>query len=179
MSPPLDESFFIWLCNQVDDVTSDDPRRTHYKLLKQLYTKEFIWFVANDNNRLEDGKDLRRTFIHETIGDQGMVTVDGEWMRLGCSVLELMVGLSRKLSFEAEGEPYYWFWRLMENIGLHKYSDDRRIPRRRVEDILDRLMFRQYDANGNGGFFPLRGPCDDQRGVELWYQMSAYISELN
>lgn len=178
MSPPLDELFFIWLCGQVDNV-SRNPKQTHHKLLKQLYTKEFVWLIPNDDNRLEDGKDLRREFIHETIHDESSLRVDGEWLHFGCSVLELMVGLSRKLAFEAEGEPYYWFWRLMKNLGLQRYTDDRRIPRRHIDDILDRLIFRQYDPNGNGGFFPLAGPCDDQRNVELWYQMSAYVSEMN
>jgi hypothetical protein len=29
-----------------------------------------------------------------------------------------------------------------------------------------------------GGFFPLTHPNDDQRKVEIWYQMNAYLDEL-
>jgi hypothetical protein len=171
VSPPLDELYFIWLCDQVED----ESPQTHTKLLKLLFTKEFVWIVPNDDNRLEDGKNLRLDFIH----DQDLGEVDPHWMNLGCSVLELMVGLSRQLSFMAEGEPRYWFWRLLGNLGLKNCSDDRRIPRTRIADILDRVVFRQYDPDGDGGLFPLHNPQENQREVELWYQLCAYVLELD
>ena len=42
---------------------------------------------------------------------------------------------------------------------------------------LDGFINRQYEANGEGGLFPLKGVCEDQREVEIWYQMNAYLYE--
>lgn len=171
---PLDELYFTWLYRQVANPDITDPAFTFWKLLKELFTKEFVWLIPNDDNRLEDGKELRIEFIHE----EGLTEVDRDWIELGCSVLELMVGLARRLSFEAEGQPHYWFWCMMENIGINRYSDDwKRFPRTHIHKVLDRVIFRTYKANGQGGFFPLKHSEQDQRQVELWYQLSAYVLE--
>jgi hypothetical protein len=172
---PLDELFLIWLYSQVADPDDQDSSRTYWKLLRQLYTTEFFWLIPNDDNRIEDAKQLRREFLDA----QGIDSVDRNWMELGCSVLELMVGLSRRLSFEADGEPHYWFWQLIINLDLERYPDSRRFTSDRIDDILDRVIWRTYDRNGHGGFFPLKRRCKDQRNVELWYQLSAYVLELN
>jgi hypothetical protein len=164
-----------WLYSQVADVNAQDPSITFWKLLKQLYTTEFVWLVDHDDNRLEDGRDLRLEFVRET----GEHDIDRSWVELGCSFLELMVGLSRKFAFEADsGEPHYWFWHLMENIGLHEYSDAWKIfPHAEVEEIVERVIHRLYEPDGSGGFFPLRNPPNDQRRVELWYQLGYYVIE--
>jgi hypothetical protein len=175
MTPPqpLDELYLIWLYSQVADPDLTDPSLTFWKILRELYKKEFVWTIPNDDNRLEDGKALRQEFIY----DEGLSRVDRDWVELGCSVLEVMVGLSRRLSFEADGEPYYWFWNLMENLNLHQYSDDRRLLKHHVEKALTQVIFRTYEKNGRGGFFPLKYPKKDQRKVELWDQISAYVLE--
>jgi hypothetical protein len=173
ITKPLDELYLTWLYRQVANPENLDPAFTFWKLLKHLYTTEFVWLIPNDDNRLEDGKELRVEFIQ----DEGLDDLNPD-VFLGCSVLELMVGLSRRLSFEAEGEPHYWFWLMMENLGLHRYSDDwKRFPRIHIDKILDRVIFRTYKPNGDGGFFPLKHPEQDQRKVELWYQLSAYVLE--
>jgi hypothetical protein len=171
---PLDELYLTWLYRQVANPDISDPSLTYWKLLKELYTKEFVWLVPNDDNRIEDGKYLRVEFIQ----DERLDEVDREWMGLGCSMFELMVGLARRLSFEAESEPHYWFWHLMENLNLHRYSDDwKRFPKIHINKILDRVIFRTYGEDGKGGFFPLKHPDRDQTKVELWYQLSAYVLE--
>lgn len=170
---PLDELYFIWLYRQVANPDIAEPSLTYWKLLKELFTKEFVWLIPNDDNRIEDGKALRIEFIQ----DEGLTEVDRDWIELGCSMFELMVGLSRRLAFEAEGEPHFWFWAMMENLGIHKYSDDRRFARIHINKILDRVIFRTYKENGFGGLFPLKHPEQDQRNVELWYQLSAYVLE--
>lgn len=178
--PPLDELYFRWLYGLVAPVEETEKSLTYWKLLKQLFTIEFLWLIPRDENRLEDGQALRKEFLAEQGID--VLDVDPDWMDMGCSVLELMVGLSRHLAFEDMGEtpgsPHYWFWRLVENVGLRSYNDGvRRYPRQHIEDTIYAVIFRQYTRHGLGGFFPLEGPCEDQRGVELWYQLSAYVLE--
>ena len=173
MSQPLDELYFTWLYSQVDSVRTRNPSRTYWKLLKQLYTKEFVWIIPNDDNRAEDGRDLRYEFIE----DQGLNYVDPDWLHLGCSMLEMLVALSRRLFFEAEEKPRWWFWHLIENLGLSGYTDAVDIPTNKVNDVLDRVIWRTYSRSGNGGLFPLKKPSRDQRDVEIWYQLSAYLLE--
>lgn len=175
MSAPLDELYFKWLYEQVADPEFQDDSMTYWKVLKVLFTTEFRVHpeVPNDENRVGDVKGLRLKFLR----DHRISEVDDNWMDLGSSVLELMVGLSLRLPYEAEGEPHYWFWfHLMRNLGIN-YSDQGRFPKRRVADILERLVERNYEPSGLGGFFPLQNPRKDQREVELWSQMSAYILE--
>jgi hypothetical protein len=43
---------------------------------------------------------------------------------------------------------------------------------------MERCVWRTYEPNGVGGFFPLENPNEDQREVELWYQMSAYVDDI-
>lgn len=175
MNELLDESYLRWLYSQVASVRLKNPSRTYWRILRQLYTKEFIWIIPNDDNRVEDGRDLRYEFIEE----QGLEDVDQEWMNLGCSFLEMMIGLSRRLSFEDDGEPRTWFWKLMENLDLERYNDNVVIPDDKVDEILDTVIQRTYKRDGRGGLFPLRSARFDQRDVEIWYQLSAYLLENN
>lgn len=173
MNKPLDELYFQWLYNQVGETYLTDPSKTYWGMLKQFYTTEFVWFVPNDDNRIEDGKDLRREFVDEL----ELKNVNKEWLSLGCSMFELLIGLSRRLSFEAEGEPRDWFWELIKNLGLHRFNDRRKYPSKAVEVALERVIWRTYDYNGLGGLFPLKNAHEDQRDVELWYQLCAYVLE--
>jgi hypothetical protein len=173
MSEPLAELYFHWLYKQVAYPEFEDQALTYWNVLRVLHNKEFIEVVPNDDNRIHDGRALRLKFLD----DQGIPEVDPNWMELGCSFLELMVGLSERLAFEADGEPHYWFWVLMGNLELAGYNDKRRLPRSQIDKMLDRVIYRNYDYNGYGGLFPLRHPQYDQRERELWFQMSDYILE--
>lgn len=173
MSKSLDELYFTWLYHHVAE-DSRNPSETYWKLLRQLYCKEFVWIIPNDDNRAEDGKDLRLEFV-ESEG----IDVDHEWMNMTCSMLELLIGLSRRLSFEAEGEPRGWFWHMIENLGFEIYNDNSLYPEGEIDRRLDELIWRLYKRNGSGGLFPLKRPPEDQRNVEIWYQLSAYLLEID
>jgi len=169
---PLDELYFVWLYSQVGSVEEEDRSRTYWALAKKLYCREFVWIVPNDDNRAEDGRDLRKEFL-----DIRNIRADRDWLRLGCSILELLIALSQRLSFEGDGESRDWFWFLIKNLGLKKFSDDKDLDEIAVDNILDRFVWRNYEPNGEGGLFPLKRPMGDQRRVEIWYQMSSYLLE--
>lgn len=175
MTAYLDEKYFIWLYKQIGDSETRNPARSHWKLALQLYTKEFIWLVPNDDNRKADGIDLRYDFL----SDQKIEDPDLEWMSLGCSMLELMVALAHRLSFETGEEPRAWFWEMCENIRIGmRWSCDRDYTEQKKEEInesLDKVIWRTYEPTGQGGFFPLTEAREDQRHIELWYQISAYL----
>lgn len=174
MSPqPLDEVYFDWLFDQVGSVPN--TRHTYRRMLERLFFKEFVWFIPNDDNRAEDGRDLRREFVRE----RGIRGVDPDWMALGCSMLELFIGIARRLEFEAEelGDAREWFWVLINNLGLDLYPDNPYFSAEPINEILDDMIWRTYRRNGRGGLFPLRRAQEDQRDVEIWYQLSAYLLE--
>lgn len=176
MDEPLDEKYFKWLYRQVASDRLKDPTRTYWELLRMLYSKEFVWLIANDDNRVEDGRDLRREFVvARKIEDP-----DPEWMNLGCSFLEMLIGLSRRCSFEADGPAKDWFWLLIGNINLAAFCDAYFRTRKQhnyVDEAMDAVIWRTYRPDGRGGLFPLRQPAQDQRDVELWYQLSCYLLE--
>lgn len=174
---PLDEIYLRWLYDQVALVDEADGSLTYWKLFKQLYTTKFVWFVRRDRDRSEEGKELRGLFLRTQGIDER--DVDPAWMDIECSVLELVIRLAEHLEdFETGGSMAYWFWHLLENIGLRGCHDAvRPYPAEEIEDILVTIIFRQYSMHGDGGFFPRRGPCKDQRSIDLWYQLNGYVLE--
>lgn len=139
-----------------------------------MHETEFVWFIPNDDNRAEDGRALREEFLDE----RRMSAVEhADWFELGCSFLEMLVGLSHRMAFEAQNDPHIWFWHFVETLGLTKYTDASAYDAEKVREILETVIWRTYEPDGVGGLFPLRQTHDDQREVELWYQLSAWLSE--
>lgn len=159
--------YFDYLVSQIH-VDARYRGRSYVDLFTCLHNKEFTCFVANDDNRVADAFELRREFWGE----------GRPLPRTGVSVLEVIVALSRRLEFNGGGNQERWAWVLIKNLGLHRYDDPITEPYRDLIDAaLDALINRTYRPNGKGGFFPLKYAEEDQRQVEIWYQMSAYINE--
>ena len=179
MNTELDELYLRWLYSQIRPISVKNPARTNWSFAKQLFEKEFIWLIPNDDNRLADGRDLRDEFFMDYSVDVN--TVPEDWLDLGCSMLEMLVALSRRLAFMSGGEPRDSFWIFVENLEIGAcYDTDYRKDRdlvHKIDAILDRVIWRTYDYDGAGGLFPLMHPPRDQTKTELWYQMSAYVLE--
>jgi hypothetical protein len=173
MTATLDDLYLEWLYTQVASVNPIPPR-SYWSLLRQLYTKEFVWFVPNDDNRVEDGRSLRHEFL-----DSNKAIIDQHWLQLPCSFLEMLIALARRLSFEMDGPVRNWFWHLLGNLHLEECTDAKYNPRMQsaIDEILDAVVWRTYNWDGQGGLFPLKYPGRDQRQVEIWYQMAAYFLE--
>lgn len=164
----LDDLYLEWLYDQV--LVRTQRGATYWKLLRQMHKTEFKWFIPNDGNRAEDGKLLRAEWADQTHTD-----VPQQWMDLGCSFLEMLVALARRMEFEADKTPHHWFWHLLENLGFNCFHDGSGYSRRFVTRRMDEVINRRYDRTGNGGLFPLCRSRKDQRRVEIWYQMSEYL----
>lgn len=144
-----------------------------------MHEKEFVWMpeAGNDDNRIEDGLDLRIEFLYEN--DQP-VRKDSKKIFGPCSVLEVLVGISRRLAWSAGDGAEGWAFELLRNLGLHKFPDPlSRRKAKKVDEILEVLIWRNYRADGCGGFFPLAWPSGDQTRIEIWYQMNEYIGEIH
>lgn len=173
----LDDAYFEWLYSLIGAVNNRNPDRSYWALARKLHSTEFTWSVPNDDNRVEDGKELRLEFINST--RYQLDDPHNLWIDLGCSMFEMLIALARIAAFESDRSVTEWFWRFMHNLELEEYSD--RIYEisidEEVEEVLERLNERTYSASGRGGLFPLRNSREDQRNVELWYQLSAYLLE--
>jgi hypothetical protein len=173
MTELLDELYLTWLYGQVASVEETDLSQTYWRLAKLCYKKEFVWHIPHDDNRGEDGKDLR----YEFYGDKQLEGVDHGWMHMGCSMLELFIGVARRFAFEANKKPGECFWEMMANCRLDQFADNESYPDEMVDELLEKLIWRTYRADGFGGLFPLEHPEKDQRRVDIWYQMQAYLLE--
>ena len=172
MSAPVDELYFRWLYAQVANPRKRRQTEKYWTLLRKLFTTEYVWLLANDDNRATDGRDLRYEFLscwgHEA---------EQSWHELGCSVLEFSIALARRMYYMTDNSVPECFWEMMHNADLARYSDAVEFDETRVEDILTMIVWRTYEPNGRGGFFPLEDAPGDQRRVEVWYQLSAYVLE--
>jgi hypothetical protein len=165
MKSQVEQQYFEWLISQINV----QGTRTFYDLFEVLFTMEFVWTVPHDDNRLQDGLDLRTEFFNRK---------KIYWDK-GATVLEVLIALSRRLAFTAGGRAEDWAWQLLTNLRLNKMTDPfTENKARKVNNILETLIWRQYREDGFGGFFPLNWPDKDQTQVEIWYQMQKYVSEI-
>lgn len=170
----MNDDYFSWLCGLTGRPKNRNPNRSYWKLLHQLHQKPFRWFVNNDGNRNEDGKELRQEFLERT-------GLEGEdiFLDMDASMLEMLLALSRRVAYESYGQPADWFWKMLENLDMRHYTDanyDENVAHE-VDDAIEVVLDRDYGFEGRGGLFPLRMATTDQRRTELRYQMAAYIIE--
>lgn len=165
------EEYFDNLCEMVGggEVV---PGLSFYKVLWILYEKPFYSIMGNDNDRAEDGLDLRVGFIDRDASP--------------CSVLEMMIALSRRMAYimlDDQDDDYScdFFWNMMYNLFylFDRFDDEAITPsiEKRINNILDRFLMRNYDYDGTGGLFPIKKPREDQRELEICYQMNAWLIE--
>lgn len=174
-SGTLDDQYLEWLYKSIGVIRNTNPSRSYWELAKQLYSTPFIWSVPNDDNRAEDGKCLREEFMLEEDLD---ILESDPWMELDCSVLEMLIALSRRASFQNDEHPGDWFWCMIDHLAI-RYPDQvySNLVRMEVAHNVDIFLNRDYQRNGDGGLFPLRHAKRDQRTVEISYQLSAYLLE--
>ena len=160
-----DFAYYGWLVEQIE--TPAD--RTYWGLFERMHNFEFVWFVPNDDNRIQDGLDLRQEFLN---GSRPKIKLEGVTM------LEIVVALSRRAAFIGGGREGWWAWQLIKNLKLNKMSDPLTEQQaQRIDDILYAVVWRTYERNGKGGFFPLKDALEDQTKVEIWYQLNTYVIE--
>jgi hypothetical protein len=180
--PPLNDLYFAWLYKQVASVESRNLARTYWKLLRILFTKEYIWSHPRDENRALEGINLRREFVGET---NSSTSRDPGFFDEPCDMLELLVVLVRKLAYDDldERPEEYWFHELLNNLGLSEFTDAR-LGDENVHDIqnvLDIAVNQRYPARGKRNtveLFPLsRGSRLNSQETELLIKAEAYLAE--
>lgn len=149
-------------------------------LTYDLFNIPFTYSHPMDENREADGLGLRSEFEYY---NPGIVLFDGE--HRPCSVLEFMVALACRCEDQIMRDPKIgdrtskWFLEFLDNLELSKctnqawqydYGDY-------IKNRIDIFLKRRYLRNGKGGLFPVKTSKVDQRNVQIWEQLSAYLSE--
>ena len=142
-----------------------------------MHQVEFTPLVPYDENRVAVAAGLRNQF-QKFAGSLGPGEIS-DLMEPNASVFEVLIGLAGQADDMIPLTIQTWFSMFIENLGLDRYFDEY-LERRStwpVEAAINKFNNRQYRPNGRGGIFPLSHPQHDQREVELWYQMGAYMTE--
>ena len=175
MSDSIIKDYILWLGEKVK-LDEKEECGGYIFLLRALYRKEFYWTNDMDENRSDEGKNLRDIFAEECGLDEVPDEING-----ACSVLEMMIGLAKRWNSEVslteeEDKSDEYFWQMIHNLGLEGCTDDKFDPEM-VREKLDILLDRDYPENGKGSLFPLERSKESQKDIEMWYQLQNYLME--
>lgn len=168
MYGPIEDVYFDWLCAKV----RTEDTRSYLELFRILHSYPFQDPSGLDENRIEDAKELRVYFLHDT-----RYEVDSDWLQEDASVFEILIAFSETAAFQIEMSVRDWFWQFITNLKLEDYRRVSTSDKQKIFSTLDRFVLRAYEPNGDGGLFPLRRPQHDQREVEIWYQFCEYVED--
>ena len=164
--------YFDWMYDLVGGMRGS-KYTSYFKLLMKLHNTEFTYSIPMDENRAEDGVDLRRRF-----SDSYFEMLDGP-----CSVLEMMVALAIRCEENIMDDPTMgdrtgqWFWGMINNLGLSGMTDAN-YNRSETEYCISRFLNRDYASDGKGGLFRIKNCEVDLRDAEIWYQLCWYLDSI-
>lgn len=173
----LRNSYFDWLYSLM--VGERFAQGISYrKLFMNLHATEFIFTIPMDENRAEDGLDMRYRF------SLSLGYKDAEkYLTEPCSVLEMMIGLATRCEETIMDDPQMgdrtgqWFWGMVANLGLAGMTDDK-FDRDEFDEIMHNLLTHNYSPDGKGGLFTIRNCDTDLRRVEIWKQLCWYLDSI-
>jgi hypothetical protein len=86
----------------------------------------------------------------------------------------MLIAFSKRAAYMTDGNAYDWFWIFLHNLGLTEFTDDH-ANLNAINEILETFIWRMYEDDGNGGMFPMNTYREDERTVELWFQLCEYL----
>lgn len=176
----IKKEYFNYLCF-IADINSEQD--SYFLLANDLHKHHFYSVIPNDDNRINDGKNLRQDFKEKSD------FIDYDCIDGPCTFFEFLIGLSYRMAFiledtQDEQKIGKYFHELLKNCGLDEATDDNYysidFDHSIVGSIIDRILERRYKKDGSGGLFPIKtwkNGDKDQRETEIWYQMARYLDE--
>lgn len=164
------------------DLCSDLCHPNNYnELFEKLCSIKFYSRIINDDNRIEDGRDLRLRFSESnpnwSYRDVYLYLYD-----LDCSVLEMMLALALRCEetiigdYDIGDRTHIWFNNMLSSLHLDGMTDSN-YDEDYIDKRIDIFLKHKYESNGKGGLFTLKNPPEDLRKCEIWYQMCWYLTE--
>lgn len=168
-----EKKYYNWLTSLINvDGRGDNYENLLEQLHLSIFSEDTAVLIPNDANRIVDGIGLRERYC-----DRYRVKDENRIFENSCSVLELLIGLSIRMEDQfGIKDRVSWFWEIIGNLKFTSFEDDS-YSYKDVEKAINKLLMRRYRKNGEGGLFPLLYPSEDQRKIEIWYQMNAYLNE--
>lgn len=177
----VQNEYFNWL-SQIVCENRYSEQNSYTKLLMYLHDTDFRYLIPKDQNRAEDGIELRYRFAVSQ-GYRGSSSAITGMLDGPCSVLEMMIALAIRCEENIMDDPGVgnrtgqWFWGMVTNLGLGSMND-RRFDDRYVDDVVQRFLDREYEPNGRGGLFTVRNCDRDLRDVEVWHQLCWFLDSI-
>lgn len=177
----VDDLYFKWLMSLLESPTNSLAR-----LCMMLHNNTFTRDVGMDENRADEGIQLRRRFLSDYTDANFDPRITNEFLLdHECSWLEMLIALSEELDFIYDGGVQGRLLELLDNLGLTKIlkspMDGRydEVDQDLVDAATTRVDNNLFDSDGHGGLFPLQNRFShpDQRMVEIWEQHAAYFRE--
>lgn len=169
--------YFEWLYEMVC-VGRYSKENSYRKLLGHLHKIEFTYTIPKDENRAEDGVELRYRFAYFHKCPAAAETI----LTGPCSVLEMMIALAIRCE-DIMDDPGLgdrtgqWFWRMVVNLGLGGMYDSR-YDEESVDEIIDIFIKRKYEKDGRGGLFRVKDCKIDIRKFEIWVQTLWFLDTV-
>lgn len=169
--------YFEWMYDFVCEGRFSDSI-TYKRLFSFLHNTTFVYFVPYDENRAEDGIDLRRRYCYTNDCEHFRRYLDGP-----CSVLEMMLALAIRCEERIMSDPgkgdrtAQWFWSMIGSLGLGSMTDYN-FDEDYVETVVEKFLDRDYKPDGRGSLFTIKQWNRDARTVEIWHQLLAYLNTL-
>ena len=174
----LDKEYFDWLYERVFGIRDVDTKKCFTIICDAMHRFTFRNLVEHDGNRVVEGTALRDEFLK---GQKRRYELEDRLDLLfpDATIFEVLVALACRADFMLDHGPDFWFDIFITNLGLKEFNDMGYLARdaTKIQRRLRRFNDRRYQPHGTGGIFPLKNTQQDQREVELWYQMAAYMTE--
>lgn len=180
--------YFNWLINRVS--LDDLYGRSYTHLAHVLHGMIFCWNLELDENRSTDGLYLRTEWAELIENESDMQEyplpfVDTELSLGPCTVFEMMVALAARIENDIMQEDDkgnrtpLWFYYMLQNLDLLDCDDDHvfESTNEYIRNVIRKMLYREYTADGKGSLFPLSGRCEDRREVDIWWQAQHWLAE--
>lgn len=176
-TPNLLHVYYNWILKKVGGDSGGFD-----SLLSYLFSQEYHWSFAMDENRYEDGISLRYTFGYEC--GIPREEIQREIDICGCTYLEMLAALAIRTEVDTMSNSMYgdrtyiWFWSMIKSLGLAKF-DDEHFPSdiSKIDNILSKFERHEYAHNGKGGIVTLKNTTVDLRVEDIWTQMQWKLDE--
>ena len=170
----VERDYRDWLISLVNDRKQD-----YTQLLRELYSIDFYSLVNYDEDRGKDGLMLREEWVKGS-RFKGSLSAFGV-----ANVLEVLIGIARRMEFHLFGTRYYndWdyvniFWDLINNLGLYEiYGDVSRDTFDEIRQKVTHFLERDYFRHKNGNIFVFENNPKNLQKLNIWDQMAIYMRE--